>query len=260
MTTALITGASSGIGAVFAEKLASRHHDLVLVARSHDKLQALADQLAQQHGIQVTVIPQDLTAPDAAQTIVTQLAHQNIEVDLLINNAGFGTYGDFAEGELDTYLRMIQLNVLALVDLTHRCLQHMRSRRSGSILNIGSTASFQPIPYFAVYAATKAFVLSFSESLWHECKPYGVKVLAVCPGPTETEFFKVADFPNSLGERVGQNYASPDAVVENALKALEQEHSNIVTGGFMNQVMVNAGRFLPREALTNAVGNLFKGN
>ncbi|NER80283.1 MAG: SDR family oxidoreductase [Leptolyngbya sp. SIO1D8] len=258
MTTALITGASSGIGAVFAEKLASRKYDLVLVARSQNKLQALADQLSQAHGIQVTVIPQDLTAPDAAKTIFDQLENQSVEVDLLVNNAGFGTYGEFAEGELDNYLNMIQLNVLALVDLAHRCLQGMRSRRSGSILNIGSTASFQPLPYFAVYAATKAFVLSFSEALWHECKPYGVKVLAVCPGPTETEFFEVAAFPPSMAAQVGNNYTSPDAVVEDALKALEKGNSNIVTGGLMNQFMVNATRFFPRETLISGVGRIFK--
>ncbi|MEL6383145.1 MAG: SDR family oxidoreductase, partial [Cyanobacteria bacterium J06626_18] len=203
MTTALVTGASSGIGAVFAEQLASRKHDLILVARSQDKLQAIADKLSQQHSIQATVIVQDLTEPNAGKTVFTHVQQQGITVDLLINNAGFGTYGEFADGVLDTHLNMIQLNVVALTELTHLYLPQMRSRRSGSIINIGSTASFQPIPYFAVYAATKAFVLSFSEALWQECKPYNVKVLAVCPGPTETEFFKVADFPDSLGEQVG---------------------------------------------------------
>ncbi|MGF1522714.1 MAG: SDR family NAD(P)-dependent oxidoreductase [Leptolyngbyaceae cyanobacterium] len=258
MTTALITGASSGIGAVFAEQLASRKYDLVLVARSQDKLRTIADKLTQQHGIQTTVIAQDLTAPNAGKTVFTQLEEQSIVVDLLINNAGFGTYGEFAEGERDTYLNMIQLNVMALTELTHLYLPQMRSRRSGSIVNIGSTASFQPIPYFAVYAATKAFVLSFSEALWQECKPYNVKVLAVCPGPTETEFFKVADFPDSLGEQVEQNYTTPETVVEEALKALEQGHANVVPGGFLNQLLVNSARFLPRELLVNGVGRVFK--
>ena len=258
MATALITGASSGIGAVFAEKLANRGYNLVLVARSQDKLQAIADKLTQQHSIQATVIVQDLTAPQAGKTVFAQLEQQGIEIDLLINNAGFGTYGEFAEGNLDTYLNMIQLNVSVLVELTHHCLQKMRSRRSGSILNIGSTASFQSLPYFGVYAATKAFVLSFSEALWHECQPYGIKVLAVCPGPTETEFFKVADFPASLGEQVGNNYATPEIVVEEALKALEQGHANVVTGGLMNQILVNSSRFLPREFLLNGVGRIFK--
>ena len=258
MTTSLITGASYGIGAIFAEKLASRKHSLVLVARSHDRLQALADQLSQRYGVQVTVIVQDLTETNAVKSVFTQLERQGVEIDWLVNNAGFGAYGEFVEGDIDNYLNMIQLNVMALVELTYRCLPEMRSRQAGNILNIGSTASFQPLPYFSVYAATKAFVLSFSEALWHECKPYGIKVLAVCPGPTETEFFKSAGFPASLGEQVKQNYASPDAVVEEALKALDQERSNVVTGGFMNQVMVNAARFFPREPLTNAVGRMFK--
>ena len=259
MTTALITGASSGIGAVFAEKLAASHHDLVLVARSEAKLQALGDRLSQQHNIQATVIVQDLTAADGPQRVWDQLVSQGIEVDVLINNAGYGTYGEFAAGALENHLNMIQLNVVALVDLAHRCLQGMKARRLGSIVNIGSTASFQSLPYLGIYAATKAFVLSFSEALWQECKPYGVKVLAVCPGPTETEFFKVAEFPASLGETVGQNYASPEAVVDEALRALDKGQSNVVTGGVMNQVLVNAGRFLPREALVGAVGKMFKG-
>lgn len=258
MATALITGASSGIGAVFAKKLAQRGYDVVLVARSEDKLHTLANQLQQQHSIVAMVISQDLTQPSAAETIFAQLEQRGIQLDLLVNNAGFGTYGDFATTDLAVLTDMIQLNVQAVVSLTYRCLPGMRSRRSGSILNIGSTASFQPLPYFAVYAATKAFVLSFSEALWHECKPYDIKVLAVCPGPTETNFFKVADFPDSLEGQVGQNYASPEAVVDEALQALEQGRSNVVAGGLMNQVMVNASRFLPRETLTSAVGRLFK--
>lgn len=257
MVTALITGASSGIGAAFAQALAKRNYDLVLVARSQDKLQALATQLTQQQGIQVTVIPQDLTDKGAVAGICAELGQKDITVDLLVNNAGFGTYGEFAEGDLDNYLTMIQLNIAVLVELTHRCLPGMKARQTGSILNIGSTASFQPLPYFAVYAATKAFVLSFSEALWHECKPYGVKVLAVCPGPTKTSFAEVADFPNSIGKQFSQNAATPEVVVTEALQALAQESSNVVAGGWMNQVMVNASRFFPRETILSAVGRMF---
>lgn len=258
MTTALITGASSGIGAVFARQLAQRGHDLVLVARSQDKLQAIADELSQQHDIKATVIAQDLTAADATDSLFRQLETLGLEVDVLVNNAGFGTYGELAEGNLETYLKMIQLNITVLVDLTYRCLQGMKARRSGSIVNLSSTAAFQPIPYFAVYAASKSFVLSFSEALWYECKDYGVKVIGVCPGPTETEFFKRADFPNSFSSSPGQDFAPPEAVVADALKALDRGESNVVTGGLNNQILVNVGRFLPREALTNAVGRMFK--
>lgn len=258
MTTALITGASSGIGAVFAEKLAARGHDVVLVARSQDKLEAIAEDLSRQHGVKTTVIVQDLIEPQAGAKVLEQLEQQNLQVDVLVNNAGFGVYGELADGELSDYLNMIQLNVMVLVDLTYRCLQGMKQRRSGSILNIASTAAFQPIPYFAVYAATKSFVLSFSESLWYECKPYDVKVIGVCPGPTETQFFEVADFPSSMKDSVGQNYTSPEEVVTEALQALDKGQANVVTGGLTNQLLVNAGRLFPRETLVKAVGGMFK--
>ncbi len=258
MTTALITGASTGIGAVFAEQLAAQGHDLVLVARSQEKLQALSDRLSQTYDIKATVIVQDLLATGATAGIFSQLAEFDIEVDLLVNNAGFGTYGELADGDLQTYLNMIQLNVSVLIDLTYKALQGMKQRRSGSILNISSTAAFQPIPYFAVYAATKSFVLSFSEALWYECQPYGVKVLGVCPGPTETQFFKTAEFPDAMESPPGQSLASPEEVVKEALKALAQGQSNVVTGGLTNQILVNASRFVPREMLTKAVGDMFK--
>lgn len=260
MTTALVTGASTGIGAVFADKLAARGHDLVLVARSQDKLEAIAQDLSQRYNVAAVAIAQDLTTADAAAHLFTQLEQRGITVEVLVNNAGFGTYGEFGEGDLGTYLNMIQLNITVLVDLTYRCLQGMQARRSGSILNISSTAAFQPIPYLGVYAATKAFVLSFSEALWYECKPYNVKVLGVCPGPTATEFFKTAAFPDTMQESMGQSYVTPEEVVTTALKALDDGHSNVVTGGLNNQLLVNAGRFMPREMLTSAVGRMFKGN
>ena len=258
MTTALITGASTGIGAVFAEQLAEQGHDLVLVARSQDKLQAIADQLVSTYEINATVIVQDLLTEGAATHIFNRLDAQGIDLDLLVNNAGFGTYGELADGDLQTYLNMIQLNVSVLVDLTYKALLGMKQRRSGSIVNISSTAAFQPIPYFAVYAATKAFVLSFSEALWYECQPHGVKVLGGCPGPTETQFFKTAEFPDTMASPPGQSLTAPEEVVKEALKALAQGQSNVVTGGLSNQILVNASRFIPREMLTKAVGDMFK--
>ncbi|MEM6518261.1 MAG: SDR family oxidoreductase [Cyanobacteria bacterium P01_C01_bin.70] len=258
MTTALITGASSGLGAEFSAQLAARGQDVVLVARSQDKLQALAEQLTQTYGVRTTAIVQDLLAADATDRIFAQLEQQEVEVDLLVNNAGFGVYGELTDGDLTTYLKMIQLNVTVLVELTYRALQGMKARRSGRILNISSTAAFQPIPYFAVYAATKSFVLSFSESLWYECQPYDIKVLGVCPGPTATEFFKTADFPNTTEAPLGQNLSTPEEVVQEALKALDRGGSNVVTGGLINQILVNASRFVPREMLTSSVGRMFK--
>jgi short-subunit dehydrogenase len=200
-----------------------------------------------------------LTEADAAETVFSKLDQQGLQVDMLVNNAGFGVYGEFADADLNTHLEMVQLNIKVLVDLTYLALQGMKQRRSGSILNLASTAAFQPIPYFSTYAATKSFVLSFSESLWHECKPLGIKVLAVCPGPTKTEFFDVADFPDSMKDgSLAQNYTSPETVVEEALKALEAGHANVVTGGLVNQLMVNASRFMPREPLVGAIGRLFR--
>ena len=257
MSTALITGASAGIGAVFAQQLAARQTNLVLVARSEDKLKQLATQLQEQHNIQVEVIVQDLTAPDGPKNIFETVSQKGITIDLLINNAGFGDYGDFAELDGERQVKMVQLNILALVDLTHKFLPGMRQRRSGSIVNMSSTAAFQAMPYFSVYAASKAFVLSFSEALWAENRSYGVKVLAVCPGPTDTKFFQDAKFPPILANTAAQNYISPELVVRETLEALEKNHPSVVPG-IKNQIQVNIPRFLPREALLSIVANLFR--
>jgi short-subunit dehydrogenase len=259
MSTALITGASAGIGKAFAEELASRKTNLVLVARSEAKLNLLAQQLQEDYQIQVDVIVKDLTETDAAQAVFAAVQAKGLTIDLLINNAGFGDYGDFAERDGEWQIKMIQLNILALVDLTHKFLPLMRQRRSGSIINIASVAAFQPIPYMSVYAASKAFVLSFSEAIWAENRNYGVGILAVCPGPTETEFFKIAKFPEAFASKQGNNYTTPEQVVKESLQALEKGHSNIVPGGLANQIIVNISRFFPREALVSLVEKQFKG-
>lgn len=258
MTTALITGASAGIGTVFAQELAARQTNLVLVARSEDKLQQLAQQLQAQHKIQVDIIVQDLTEPSAATAVFNAVNQKGLTIDLLINNAGFGDYGAFAERDGERQVKMVQLNILALVDLTHQFLPGMRQRGSGGIINMASVAAFQPMPYFSVYAASKAFVLSFSESLWAENRQYGVHVLAVCPGPTDTQFFQEAEFPSTLAETAAQNYTAPKVVVQEALKALEDKHSTVVPGGLGNQLIANLPRFLPREALVSLVEKQFK--
>lgn len=259
MPTALITGASSGIGAAFAQALATRQTDLVLVARSKDKLDSLAQQLQKQYQIQVEVLVQDLTLPGAAANVFAAVAQQNIAVDLLINNAGFGDYGSFHESSLAKQLEMIQLNIAALVELTYQFLPQMQQRGSGSIINVSSIAGFQPLPYMSVYSATKAFVLSFSEALWAENRELGVKVLALCPGPTQTNFSDVAGFAKlSSASSEKQRSASPETVVQDALKALEGENSTIVTGGFTNQIIVNLPRFFPRETLLKLVEEQFR--
>ncbi|MUL39301.1 SDR family NAD(P)-dependent oxidoreductase [Gloeocapsopsis dulcis] len=250
MTTALITGASTGIGAAFAQELATRKTNLVLVARSLEKLQQLATQLQTQYQISVEVIAQDLTAPQAGQAVFDTLASKGMAIDLLVNNAGFGEYGDFIELDRERQLNMIQLNILALVDLTHQFLPGMRQRRSGNIINMSSVAAFQSMPYFSVYAATKSFILSFSEALWAENRQYGVRIIAVCPGPTDTSFFKDAEFPSILVNIAEKNYTSTEVVVREALAALAKEHPVVVPGDLRNQILANVPRFLPREAIT----------
>lgn len=260
MPTALITGASAGIGAAFAQKLAARQTNLVLVARTEAKLEQLAQQLQDQYKIQVDVLVQDLTEPASAKAVFDAVTQKGLTIDLLINNAGFGEYGSFAELDGEQQVKMVQLNILALVDLTHQFLPAMRQRRSGGIINMSSTAAFQPMPYFSVYAASKAFVLSFSEALWAENRSYGVHVLAVCPGPTETNFFQEADFPPLLANIAAQNYTPTEVVVREALQALEKDQSTVVPGAIGNQVIANLHRFLPRETLTSLWNSILGAN
>ena len=259
MKTALVTGASSGIGAEFARQLAAKKIDLVLVARSEDKLQELAGQLQSEQGIQTYVISQDLTAPQAGATIFEKIQDRGLRIDLLVNNAGFGDYGHFSDRSLEKQLTMIQLNIKVLVELTGLFLPAMKQQGEGGIINISSIAGFQPIPKMSVYAATKAFVLNFTEALWAENKDTGVKILAVCPGPTESQFFQAAEFPiSSMQENnKGVKIASNTVVVAEALKALQNQQSNVVTGGWLNQFIVNLPRFLPRDILVRQLAKIF---
>lgn len=258
MKYALITGASQGIGKAYAQELAARSTNLVLVARSQDKLQELAMELQEQWPIEVEVIPQDLTAKDACQNLYKQITEREIKVDLLINNAGFGDYGAFTSRDLQKQLDMIQLNISALVELTYLFLRDMQSRKQGAIINVSSIAGFQPLPYLSTYAATKAFVLNFSEALWAENKDTGVQILAVCPGPTESNFWKVAEFPQSQeGKQNGGNVPASQ-VAQETLNALGKDQSTVVTGGLANQVIVNLPRFFPRETLVSLLEKQFK--
>lgn len=258
MKTALVTGASSGIGATFAKELAKKSYDLVLVARSQDKLEKLAVELARDCGIKTEVISQDLTEPSAGQKVFDAVSNKGITVDLLINNAGFGDYGAFIDRPLAKQMSMVQLNIAAMVELTGLFLPGMQQRKNGAIINISSTAGFQPIPYMSVYAASKAFVLSFSEALWAENKDNGVHILVSCPGPTESKFYDRADFPDNATETNGVTVASAEKVVEETLEALANKQSNVVTGGVANQIIVNLPRLFPRDLLVNLVEKQFK--
>ena len=187
----------------------------------------------------MTVIVQDLTVAGAGKLVYDTVNQKGINVDLLVNNAGFGDYGAFSEQDLARQLEMIQLNNLVLVELTHYFLRPMLAGAGGAIINVASIAGFQPLPYLSVYAATKAFVLSFSESLWAENKDKGVEILALCPGPTESNFFEVARFPRAFMGKNGR-LDSAEVVVQEALTALANKRPNVVSGKFANKIISNS--------------------
>ena len=249
--TALITGASSGIGEAFARRLAAEGRDLFLVARSGDKLRDLCEELSASHGIKADYLALDLSEPNADEQCFKSTHRLRIDVDLLINNAGFGSMGDFAKLDIERELQMIRLNIGALVGLTHRYLEPMRRRGKGTIINISSTAGFQPIPFMATYAATKAFVTSFSEALAEENEPFGIEVIAVCPGSTETPFFETG--------KVGREFAAkgmetPEQVVETTLRAIGTGKARVVSG-WKNKLVAGAATLAPNSLLTRVIAN-----
>ncbi len=253
MNTTLITGASSGIGEAFARKLAARGHNLLLVARSQDRLIALCNQLGRVKSIRAQYVAMDLSQSEAPARLFEETRSRGLEIDLLINNAGFGSMGDFVKLDLVRELNMIDLNVCSLVEMTHRFLAPMRERKRGAIINVASTAAFQPVPFMAAYAATKAFVLSFSEALWEENRPYGIKVLALCPGVTETNFFAASRMQRPPA-RVSQ---TAEDVVETALRGLKRGRSHIISG-MTNYFMTQSERLMPRSLVTRTVGMVMR--
>ena len=243
---ALITGASAGLGVDFARQLSARGHRLVLVARRKDRLDALAEELGNARALAI-----DLSKANAATKVMADLEAAGEEVEVLVNNAGFGLIGRFAKRDPKQLRRMIDLNVGALTDLCRAVAPRMIERKSGSILNVASTAAFQPGPNMAVYFATKAFVLSLSEALHEELKPHGVRVTCLCPGPTRTEFGEVAGFGGSgLFERVARE--SP-RVVEIGLKALDRNKA-VVVAGALNRIGAASTRFAPRAVVRKIAG------
>ena len=253
MNTTLITGASSGIGAAFARKLAARGRNVFLVARSEDKLIALCNELGRLTSIRAQYLALDLQHPEAAAQLVEETTKRELEIEMLINNAGFGSMGDFAKLDLNRELEMIQLNISALVDLTQRFLLPMRERKRGTIINVASTAGFQAVPYMATYAATKAFVLTFSEALWEENRLHGVHVMALCPGVTETNFFEASKIDRPPMRTV----QTPEEVVEAALRGLSRKKS-VVVSGWTNWFTVEAERFVPRTLVTKVTGKALR--
>jgi hypothetical protein len=245
--TALITGASGGIGYELAKLFARDHHNLVLVARSASKLTQFADEMQRQFGIAATPIASDLSDPGAAQALFNQLQQANVPVDFLVNNAGYGVHGDFAQIPLSESLGQIQLNIEALTALTKLFLDPMLERRTGRILNVASTAAFQAGPLMAVYYASKAYVLSFSEALANELKPSGVTVTCLCPGPTETGFQERAAMGNSRLVKFGM--MSAKSVALQGYRAM-LAGKPLVIAGFRNWVVAESVRFAPRKMVT----------
>lgn len=253
MNTTLITGASSGIGEAFARKLAARGQNLLLVARSEDKLITLCNELGRSDRIRAQFVAMDIAKPESPARLLEETRKRDLQIDFLINNAGFGSMGDFAKLDLERELGMIDLNIRALTELTHLFLQPMRERKSGTIINVASTAGFQPVPFMAVYAATKAYVLSFSEALWEENRKYGVKVMALCPGVTDTNFFEAS----RMLRPPARTSQTPEEVVELALRAIKRNKASVISG-WTNFFMVETERAVPRSFVLRIAGAVLR--
>jgi uncharacterized protein len=247
-STALVTGASKGLGAAFAEALAERGTNLVLVARSTNELNALSTRLFAKYKVPCTVLSIDLADPSSPQTIAEELERRGIQVDLLVNNAGFGLSGEFLSHSLKQEQAEIAVNVQALVALTHHFGKAI-SRGKGGIINVASNASFRPIPYMATYAATKAFVLHFSEAIRHELAGRGVHVMAICPGPTATKFFEGTSTHMSP-----KNMDSSESVVRRTLVAFDQKRAVAYPGRATVRIASWLPRLLPRALVVRFAG------
>lgn len=248
--TTIVTGASSGLGAEFARQLAARGSNLVLVARRADRLQSLADELTHAHGVAVTVVARDLGQPDAGRTLRADLEARGIYATGLVNNAGFGKHNAFPDEDPDRLQSMIALNVAALVDLTHAYIEPLSSADNGVLINVASLLGFQPTPYLGVYGATKAFVLSFTESLWEESRGTGLRILAICPGAMQTEFYDAA---GSQSADYGAKRITPQKVVRIALATVDRRSArpSVITNG---RPIAIASKFLPRRTVVRFMG------
>jgi short-subunit dehydrogenase len=255
-SVALITGASSGLGTDFARLFARDGHDVVLAARRRDRLEALAAELSASHRVEAHVVPADLGDPAAPRRIHDEVGRLGLEVDYLVNNAGFGTTGAFAEADLRRQVEMVQVNVASLVELTGLFLPGMIARKRGRILNIGSTAGFQPGPFMATYYASKAFVNSFTDALAWELAGTGVTATVSCPGATATEFAGHAGNDTSLLFKLGA--ADAAGVAAEAYRAM-MAGKRMVVHGMLNKVAAQSVRVSPRSVALALAGRLNRG-
>ena len=252
-TWALITGASAGIGTAIARELAAGGTNLVLTARRRDRLVGLSGELSARHNIRTLVCVADLAQPLGPQEIFSFTESKNVAIDLLVNNAGFGAYGEFQKARLDRLIEMTQVNVTAVVHMTHLYLPGMIARGGGDILILASTAAFHPVPYISTYAATKVFDLHFAEGLAEEVRQYGVRVCALCPGSTATEFFQVAGQRN----HTRRSPETPEKVAHAGLAALAAGKSSVISG-FTNWVGAETVRLVPRRMVARITGKMFR--
>ncbi len=250
---ALITGASAGIGAALARELAAGGTNVVLTARRHDRLAGLASELAAKHNIRALICAADLAQPLGPQEIFSFTEEKKIAIDLLVNNAGFGAYGEFHKVALERLVEMTQVNVTAVVHLTHLYLGGMIARGGGDILILASTAAFQAVPYISTYAATKSFDLHFAEGLAEEVRPYGVRVCALCPGSTATEFFQVAGQRN----HTRRSAETPEKVAHVGLVALAAGKTSVISG-FTNWLGAESVRAFPRRTVARVTAGIFR--
>ena len=245
---ALVTGASAGIGAAIARELAGRGHDLILVARREQRLRSLADELGSEHGVAAEVIAADLSREDERERLHSAIAERGRWVEVLVNNAGFGSRGRFVDGDTARMVEMVEVNVAAVVDLSGRFMPGMANRGRGAVINIASAASFQPIPGTAVYAASKAFVLSFSEAIRTEMRGTGVTVTAVCPGPVETEFTEAAGMSGVEDETPSAFWISAEDVARHAVEGAAAD-KRVVVPGAIYKASTLLGQHSPRALL-----------
>lgn len=252
MEVILITGATSGIGEALAYRLAKKKHNLLLVARNEQKLKQQCEQLSNQNGITASYIVADLSKPETAYYVFEEAKKRNLSVNVLVNNAGIGSSGEFVNNNLQSELEMLQLNNSSLVALCHLFLPEMKNNKNGTIINVGSMASFFPSPYMSVYAASKMFVRSFTQALTEECKPYGVNVMLFCPGFTSSNFMNTAANNNEWGKILvkGAYTQTPEQVAAEMIKALEKKKTFHVSG-FQNAMLAKIGSLIPYSTITS---------
>lgn len=262
MDVILITGASGGIGEAIVNRLAERKQNLLLVARNAQKLEEQCLKLCTEFGIRADFIAADLSKADTAQHIFEEAQRRGLNVTMLINNAGIGSGGEFSTLTLKSELDLIQLNISSLVALTHLFLPPMQKRKDGAIINVASMAAFMPIPYMATYAASKAFVRSFTQAITQECSPYDVRVMLFCPGLTKTNFNSAAGIDNEIGKGLSSDYQNaptqtPQEVAEEVMRALEKK-KQVAVSGIMNRMAANLVALLPNPFITRMFARSYR--